>query len=114
MPEDTEGREVAFCIAEKNKNNRKKKKGIQSRKYLKGCHQGQNITVLVILERLELNMFFVGQPWWSTIVFSVLWPLHFKIYFADPAENSNVYGGPSIQYTSWKCTNCDSKSRLDI
>ena len=40
---------------------RKKRKSfkVSKQKLLKGCHQGQNVTVLAILERLELkNLFY--------------------------------------------------------
>ena len=36
---------------------KKRKKIIPEQKLLKGCHQGQNVTVLTILERLELKNF---------------------------------------------------------
>ena len=34
-----------------------KKDGVSKQKLLKGCHQGQNITILTILERLEFENF---------------------------------------------------------
>ena len=40
---------------------KKRKKIIPEQKLLKGCHQGQNVTVLTILERLEFNFLF-GRP----------------------------------------------------
>ena len=41
-----------FWVA-KRKGNKEKK--VSKQKLLKGCHQGQNVTVLAILERLEFN-----------------------------------------------------------
>ena len=63
----------------KRKYGNKGKKRISKQKLLKGCHQGQNVTVLTILERLEFNKFSC-QP----ILSSVLWSLHFEILFAAP------------------------------
>ena len=40
-----------------------KKERVSKQKLLKRCHQGQNITVLAILERLQFKIFLVGQPW---------------------------------------------------
>ena len=43
-------------------------------------------TILAILERLELKIFFVSQPCWVTILFSVQWPLlQFEIHLSGPA-----------------------------
>ena len=43
--------------------NKGKKERVLKQQLLKGYHQGQNVTVLAILERLEFKKFFVGQPW---------------------------------------------------
>ena len=58
---------------------KKRKKIIPEQKLLKGCHQGQNVTVLTILERLEFKKFSC-RP----ILSSVSWPLHFEIPFTAP------------------------------
>ena len=50
-----------------------KKERVSKQKLLKGCHQGQNIIVLAILERLEFFSVFHG-------------PLHFKIHLAGPVS----------------------------
>ena len=63
----------------KRKYGNKGKKRISKQKLLKGCHQGQNVTVLTILERLEFKKFSC-RP----ILSSVSWPLHFEIPFTVP------------------------------
>ena len=42
-----------FCVAKRKKGGKGKKERVSKQKLLKGCHQGQNIIVLAILERLE-------------------------------------------------------------
>ena len=54
----------------RKKRNGREKKIISKQKLLKGCHHGQNVTVLAILERLD-----------------VPWPLHFEMHFAGPVFN---------------------------
>ena len=39
---------------------------------------------LLHLLKLKSIIFLVGQPWWSTILFSVPWAPHFEIRFAGP------------------------------
>ena len=46
-----------FCVAKIKKGNKGKKGRVSKQKLLKGCHQGQNVTVLAILERLEFKNF---------------------------------------------------------
>ena len=46
-----------FCVAKRKKGDKDKKERVSKQKLLKGCHQGQNITVLAILERLEFKNF---------------------------------------------------------
>ena len=46
-----------FCVAERKKGKQRKKERASKQKLLKGCHQGQNVTVLAILERLEFKNF---------------------------------------------------------
>ena len=50
-----------FCVAKRKKGNKGKKERLSKQKLLKGCHQGQNVTVLAILERLEFKKF-SGRP----------------------------------------------------
>ena len=50
-----------FCIAKRKKGNKGKKERFSKQKLWKGCHQGQNVTVLAILEHLEFKNF-SGQP----------------------------------------------------
>ena len=44
-------------LRSKKKKRKTKEERISKQKLLKGCHQGQNVTVLAILERLELKNF---------------------------------------------------------
>ena len=46
-----------FCAVKRKKGNKEKKERISKQKLLKGCRQGQNITVLAILESLEFGNF---------------------------------------------------------
>ena len=46
-----------FCVAKRKKGDKGKKERVSMQKLLKGCHQGQNIIVLTILERLEFENF---------------------------------------------------------
>ena len=59
-----------FCIAKRKKGDKGKKERVSKQKLSKGCHQGQNIIVLAILESLEFENF----SWWPRILFSV--PCH--------------------------------------
>ena len=40
------------------------------------------------------NNFFVAQPWWLAILFSVPWPLHFEIHFFNPMFACNYCESP--------------------
>ena len=52
------------------------KKEKRKTKGKKDCHQGQNVTVLAILERLEFKYFFCRPAMVVNIIlFSVTWPL---------------------------------------
>ena len=94
-PGDTEGKGgehvSPIFLRSKKKGKQKKKEKVLKQKLLKGCHQGQNVTVLAILEHLEFKHFFVGQPCWSTILFSVPWPLHFEFHFAGPVATNRSF-----------------------
>ena len=66
------------------KGDKGKKERVSKQKLLKECHQGQNIIVLVILERLEFENF----SCWPTMVadnsFQCSMAPHFEIHFAGP------------------------------
>ena len=49
---------------------KEKKERISKQKLLKSCHQGQNVTVLAILERLEFKSF----SCWPTMVANSVFP----------------------------------------
>ena len=72
-----------FCTAERKKGTKGKKERVSKQKLLKGCHQGQNVTFLDILERLEFQKF-VCRP--SMVadntfrIFRILFELFFKLY----------------------------------
>ena len=53
-----------FCVAKRKKGNKGKEESVSKQKLLKGCHQGQNVTPLAILERLEFKNF----SCWPTMV----------------------------------------------
>ena len=44
-----------FCFAKRKRGNKGKKVRLSKQKLLKDCHQGQNVNVLAILERLEFK-----------------------------------------------------------
>ena len=44
-------------VAKRKKGDKGKKERVSKQKLLKGCHQGQNVIVLAILERLEFERF---------------------------------------------------------
>ena len=46
-----------FCVAKRKKGEKGKKERVRKQKLLKGCHQGQNVTVLAILKCLEFKIF---------------------------------------------------------
>ena len=45
------------CVAKRKNGDKGKKERVSKQKLSKGCHQGQNIIVLAILERLEFKNF---------------------------------------------------------
>ena len=71
---------LTFLRSKKNGNNGNKKR-VSKQKLLKGCHQGQNIAVLAVLESLKFKNFSCRPPWY-TLLFSAQQPIHFEIYFA--------------------------------
>ena len=48
---------LLFCIAKRKKGDKGKKGRVSKQILPKGCHQGQNIIALAILERLEFENF---------------------------------------------------------
>ena len=54
-------RSPLFSVAKKKRETKGKKERLSKQKLLKGCHQGQDVTVLAILERLEFKNF-SGRP----------------------------------------------------
>ena len=52
-----------FCVAKRTKGDNGKKERVSKQKLSKGCHQGQSIIVLTILERLEFEYF----SYWPTM-----------------------------------------------
>ena len=58
-----------FGVAKRKKGNKGKKEIVSKQKLLKGCYQGQNLTVLAILERLEFQKFYsqhsMSPPFWN-------------------------------------------------
>ena len=63
---------------------RGKKERISRQKLLKGCRQGQNVTVLAILECLEFKNFSCHPTMVADNTFQCSMALHFKIHFAGP------------------------------
>ena len=47
---------LTFLHSEKKKERQREKERVSKQKLLKGCHQGQNVIVLTILERLEFSI----------------------------------------------------------
>ena len=91
---DTEGWECSreLChpptflrIKKKNKRNKGKKERVSKQNLLKVCQQGQNVTVLAILECLKLKNFCCQLPT-CIILFRVLWTFYFEIHFAVPVS----------------------------
>ena len=79
------------CIANIKKGSKGKKEKVSKQKLLKGCHQGENIIVLLILERLEFENFSFRATMVAdnTSRYSITFhsphpPRHFEIHFAGP------------------------------
>ena len=49
------GYDTLFCVAKTEKEKKGKKEKVTKQKLLKVCHQGQNVAVLAILERLKFK-----------------------------------------------------------
>ena len=58
-----------FFVAKRKKENKGKKERVWNQKLLKGWHQGQNVTVLAILERLEFKNFSCWQAMVANKIF---------------------------------------------
>ena len=77
-----------FCIAKRKKGDKCKKQRVSKQKLSKGCHQGQNIIVLAILERLEFENFSCRSTMVADNTFQCsMATLHFEIHFAGPATS---------------------------
>ena len=53
---------LLFWAAKRKEGNKGKKERVSKEKILKGCHQGQNVTVLAILERVEFKILSCRPP----------------------------------------------------
>ena len=99
------GRGALFCVT---KRKTKGKKGFKAGtiKRLSPRSKCQNIIALTILERLEFEIFLVGQPQWPTILFSVpctppswksISPALFSKHFDKILKNTSLAGLFSIK-----------------
>ena len=78
-----------FCVAKRKKGDKGKKERVSKEKLLKGCHQGQNIVVLAVIERLHFENFSCRSTIVADNTFQCSMPPppslpHFEIYFAGP------------------------------
>ena len=73
-----------FLHSKKNRETKGKKERISREKLLKGCRQGQNVTVLAILECLEFKNFSCQPTMVADNTFQRSMALHFEIHFARP------------------------------
>ena len=73
-----------FLRSKKKKGRQREKERVSKQKLLKGCHQGQNIIVLTILERLEFQNFSYRPTMVADNTFQCSWPAHFEIHFVVP------------------------------
>ena len=77
---------LLFGMAKRKKGDKGKKERVSKQKLLKGCHQGQNIIVLAILEHLEFENLSCQPAMVSDNTFQCsMAPPHFEIHFAGPA-----------------------------
>ena len=77
-----------FLRRKKKKEKKGKKERFSKQKLLKGCHQGQNATVLAILECLE----FLSANYGGRQCFSVFHgPSDFEIHFASPDQEKQCF-----------------------
>ena len=74
-----------FLDSKKKKKEREER--VSKQKLLKNCHQGQNVTILVILECLEFKKFCCRLTMVADNSFLFPWPLHFEIHFVGPAQS---------------------------
>ena len=61
---------------------------LDEQKLLQDCRQGQNVTVLAILERLEFKNFSYQRTMMADNTFQCSMALQFEIHFADPDETA--------------------------
>ena len=69
----------------KKRETKETKERVSKQKLLKGCQRVQDATALAILERVKFKNISCRPPS-CTILFSVLWPLHFQIHFSGPVS----------------------------
>ena len=75
-------RPPTFLHGKKKKEKQRKKRKFQSRN-LEGCFRHCRVS--------RIQVFFGGEPWWPTILFSVTCPLHFENHFAGPDMSSSQF-----------------------
>ena len=61
----------AFLRNKKKKGKQRKKERVSKQRLLKGCHQGQNVTVLAILECLEFKNPFRKRYFWKQLLLKI-------------------------------------------
>ena len=91
-----------FCVAKRKKGDKGKNERVSKQKLLKGCHQGQSIIVLAILERLEFKNFSCRPTMVADNTFQFSWPSYFEIHFAGPVLTEKIYKTEHGNSTSLK------------
>ena len=88
---------VFFAEKKEKKGNKGKKERVSKHKLLIGCHQGENVTALVILERLEFNNFscrptmVADNTFQCSIALSLSNPLHRPWWYLCRNENQKKH-----------------------
>ena len=80
-----------FCVAKRKTGEKREKQRVSKRILLKGCHRGQNVTVLTILERLEFKNFSCRPTMVADNTFQYYRPFHFEIHFTDPENHTCLH-----------------------
>ena len=73
-----------FCVAKRKKKSKGRKKEFQYRNYYKTVTKFKMLLFQPFQSVQNSKIFLAGQQWWPTILFSVLWPLHFEMHFVGP------------------------------
>ena len=73
-----------FLHSKKKKGKQRKKERVTRQKLLNGCHQGQNVTVLAILERLEFKNVSCRPTMVGDNIFQCSMALYFEMHFGSP------------------------------